>query len=258
MTNWVSNRMQVSGQAELLADFVKTCLCDGYGIDPDALIPMPPILREALQSSGATMGDDAELGIEVLTRAPFKPRYGASRSVLGTVAATKAGIRTYDDLENWVKRKRPQAIAAGTKCLRAHKEMGFWFARDWQGVNWGAWCVSEFAISDQSPNSLEATFLTPWSTIDGIFPVMASRYPALNIRVAACEPGNEFAYVFSSSDGKVSVEEPEFTDAFVAQFPDLREIESEEVVQSAPQHTQPDATSANVLSFWQRLLRKLG
>jgi hypothetical protein len=258
MTNWVSNRMQVSGEAELLADFVKTCLCDGRGIDLDALIPMPPVLRDAVNGSGAIMGNDAELGIEVLTRAPFQPRYGASRSVLETAAAIKAGIRTYDDLENWVTRKRPQAIAAATKCLWAHKETGFWFASDWQGANWGAWCVLEFAISDQSPTSLEATFLTPWSTIDGILPVMASRYPALNIRVAACEPGNEFAYVFQSSDGKVSVEEPEFTDAFVAQFPDLQEIENGEVVTCDPQVTQTFAASANVLPFWQRLFGKRG
>jgi hypothetical protein len=99
--------MKVSGPAQFVDQFVSDCLSGADGPDFDKIIPMPTVLDGASMGTSDSMGSDAEIGIEVLTRKPWRSPYRKEESVLDRERARKAGIKNYDDLEAWVRRERP-------------------------------------------------------------------------------------------------------------------------------------------------------
>jgi hypothetical protein len=215
MPNLCANRMKVSGPAQFVDQFVSDCLSGANGLDFDKIIPMPAVLDGASVGTSDSMGSDAEIGIEVLTRKPWRSPYRKEESVLDREQAREAGIKNHDDLEAWVRRERPQALETGRKCLRAFEETGYWFARDWRVDKWGTNWIEQFELVDRTETTIEATFATPWSTADKVFHEMARRHPNVEILVAAVEEGNEFSYLFTAGSGLVREEHPGLTREFM-------------------------------------------
>ena len=200
--------MKVNGPKQLLDEFVKDCLPDSR-LDFDKIIPMPAVLE------GTSMGSDAEIGIEALTRKPLEIAIPQGRSVLDREPMKEAGIKDYDNLEVWVRRERPQVLETGRKCLQAFQETGYWFASDWRIANWGASWVEQYELIDRTETTIEATFATPWSPPHKILhqdgaPSSASRDQGRGPRGGTSSP-----YRFAAGGGVVREENPDLTTAFV-------------------------------------------
>jgi hypothetical protein len=176
---------------------------------------MPAVLEGTDAGYSPEVGHISHAGIEACTRAPYQPRYGKPTSVLGGPAMKEAGVADYDGLEKWLERHRPDVLEVGRKCLKAFQETGYWLESDWRIDKWGASRCDYFKIEDRSETAIEAVFETPWGPAPGIYREIARQYPALSIRIAAIEGGNEYAYLFTSSNGEVHEEEPELTDAMM-------------------------------------------
>jgi hypothetical protein len=241
MTNYCQNRLTVSGPAQEIDAFAQNCLAMQYerlALDFEKIHPKPPILKGAHRGPAAKLGGDfsqaistAVLGMEALRRAPLPQQLGfdGTWSILDHARAKALGIKTYDDLETWVRKNNPEALELGRKCLAAHAETGYCFEEDWEFDKWG--CDDERVDCDWShlgETRYEATFSSPHAAPEGIFREIARRHPELTIRVAAIEEGNDYAYVLTSRNGVVEEENPDITDALIEEVEGPEELEERE------------------------------
>jgi hypothetical protein len=218
MTNYCENRIEVEGNATDLRAFRTACINDDDSIDFDAILPMPAVLRGTSEGIGDRLGWDAELGAAALSRTDVSIQPGARTLILEREAIRKAGIRSFEELETWLKKRRPQALKLGALCLEAHRQTGHFTARSWQAAHWGTHYWEGFTFTEQSETRLVAEFATAWAPAIGIYHELARRFPMLAITVSAMEEGNELSYRFSSRNGEIAEDEPDLTTEFVAEI----------------------------------------
>jgi hypothetical protein len=218
MTNYCENRIEVEGDAADLRAFWAACINDDDSIDFDAILPMPEVLRGTNEGIGDRLGSDGELGASALSRTDVSFHPGIRPPILERDAIRKAGIRSFEELETWLKRRRPSAIELGARCLEAHRQTGHFTERSWKAAHWGTHYWEGFVIKEQSETRFVAEFATAWAPPIGIYHELARRFPALSITVAAMEEGNEFSYRFLSHNGEVTEDEPGLTTEFVEEI----------------------------------------
>jgi hypothetical protein len=215
MTNYCTNLIEVEGPAPDLANFRSTCLNDNGDLDFEAIIPTPPILRGTHRGGGDRFGWDVELGASALNRSDVRLPFSDDTPILEREPAKKAGIRSFEQLEVWLRKNRPMAIELGALGLQAYKETGYLVEQNWQVANWGTDYWEGLTIREESEKRFVAEFLTAWSPAANIYRELARRFPTLAITVSAMEEGNDLSYRFMSLNGDVSEEEPGLTAEFV-------------------------------------------
>jgi hypothetical protein len=215
MTNYCQNLIEVEGSAADLTAFRTACINQSGNLDFEAIIPVPSVLRGTHEGIGNQFGWDAELGASALSRSQINFSLIESTPILEREQARKAGIKTFEQLESWLRRHRPKAIELGARCLEAREQTGYLTERRWKEDNWGTHYWEGFSIKEDTDTRLEATFATAWTPADKIYHAIARRFPGLAITVSAIEEGNEFSYRFSSHDGEIKEEEPGLTVKFI-------------------------------------------
>jgi hypothetical protein len=216
MTNYCANLIEVEGDAADLRAFRATCISDSGNLDFEAIIPMPNVLRGTHEGIGDIFGVDAELGASALSRAQVDlPLSGRRPPILERESIREAGIRSFEELEAWLRTHRPRAIELGARCLEAYRQTGYLTEHSWQVANWGTHYWEGFAVREETETCLIAEFATAWSPATNIYHEIARRFPTLAITVSAMEEGNELSYRFSSRNGASREEEPGLTTDFV-------------------------------------------
>jgi hypothetical protein len=215
MTNYCSNVIEVEGSAADLAAFRTACINASGNLDFDAIIPIPDSLRGTHKGVGTGLGWDAELGAAALGRSQVDFPFGDRTPIFEREPARKAGIRSFEQLEAWLRNHRPQALELGARCLEAREQTGYLLERDWKETNWGTHHWEGFSIREEGDTRLVAEFATAWAPASGIYHEIARRFPRLAITVSAVEEGNELSYRFSSREGEIKEEEPGLTTKFM-------------------------------------------
>jgi hypothetical protein len=215
MTNYCTNVIEVEGSAAELEAFRAACINASGNLDFNAIVPMPEILRGTSKGVGNSFGWDAELGASALDRVQVDFPFGDRVAILEREPVIKAGIRSFEQLEAWLMKHRPNAIKLGARCLEARKQTGYLLERNWAEANWGTHYWEGLAIRQETETRLVAEFATAWAPASGIYHAMARRFPMLAITVSAAEEGNELSYRFSSRDGEITEEEPGLTTEFM-------------------------------------------
>jgi hypothetical protein len=227
MTNYCENLMEIEGGAADLRAFRTACINESGNLDFAAIMPVPDVLRGTHEGIGDKFGGDAELGASALSRTEVSFHPGIRQPILEREAIRKAGIRSFEELEAWLRRRRPKAIELGARCLEAHRQTGHFTERSWKAANWGTHYWEGFVVKEETETRLVAEFATAWSPAVGIYHELARRFPALAITVSAMEPGNELSYRFSSRNGEVTEDEPGLTTEFVEQIEgELSEVDA--------------------------------
>jgi Ferredoxin-like domain in Api92-like protein len=215
MTNYCTNLIEVQGSAADIATFRTACLHRSGGLDFNAILPMPEVLNGTHMGTGTRMGWDAELGAAALRGAQVEFPFHERLAILERESIRKAGIRTFEQLENWLKMHRPNALELGARCLEAHRQTGYLLERDWKVRHWGTHHWEGFAIREETDTRLVAEFATAWSPATGVYHEIARRFPSLAITVSAIEEGNEYSYRLSARDGQIIEDEPGLTVEFM-------------------------------------------
>lgn len=215
MTNYCTNLIEVEGSPADMAAFRAACINQAGNLDFDAILPMPEVLNRTHMGTGTSLGWDAELGASALHRAQVEFPFLDRSPILAREPIKKAGIRTFEQLEDWLRMHRPNALELGARCLEAQRQTGYLLERDWKSRHWGTHYWEGFAIREEADARLVAEFATAWSPAIGIYHEMARRFPSLVITVSAIEEGNQYSYRLSSRDGEIIEDEPGLTTEFV-------------------------------------------
>ncbi len=215
MTDYCTNLMEIEGSPADLAAFRAACIDARGNLEFEAVLPVPQIQRGTHLGVGNELGGDAELGASALSRSQVDFSFGSRTPILEREPARKAGIRSFEELETWLRQHRPQAIELGARCLEAHKQTGFFLERAWKEANWGTHYWEGFRIREETDTRMAVEFATAWAPAIGIYHEMARRFPQLAITVSAVEEGNELSYRFSSRDGEIMEEEQGLTPEFM-------------------------------------------
>ena len=155
--------------------------------------------------------------------------FEAAQSVLDNVRVKAKGIKSYDDLVNWLRDKDPQSLELGHKCLEALEATGNAFEEDWTMETWGTDPSRiDYHAGNLSKTSYNASFVSAWGAPEGIFREIARRYPRLTMRIAALEEGNNYSFLPTVEGGVVTEEQPEITDAFINEVEGPGETEFDE------------------------------
>ena len=201
MPNYVTSRCEVIGPADEVARFRLEMVrpapaghsdAGGQMLDFDAIIPMPPILREAESSTQAEEGM-ALIGARGGEVAPF--------ATLGLYQARIDWIRqeaglAYDaritDVATAFLTKHPRWEEQGRLRMRALLETGYanwypWAIAKW-GTKWGAFRYHQLA---DEPFAFQ--FETAWSFPTPVFQAISARFPELAFDCATFDEGHNFA-----------------------------------------------------------------
>jgi hypothetical protein len=215
MTNYCTNLIEVEGSATEVAAFRAACLNKSGDLDFDKILPMPEVLNGTHMGTGTRMGWDAELGASALHRAQIEFSFHDRSPILEREAIKKAGILSFEQLETWLRKHRPDALELGARCLEAQSQTGFLVERDWKSRHWGTHYWEGFAIREDTDTRLVAEFATAWSPAIAIYHEMARRFPSLAITVSAIEEGNDYSYRLSARNGEIIEDEPGLTSEFL-------------------------------------------
>jgi Ferredoxin-like domain in Api92-like protein len=215
MTNYCENLLEIEGPEEDVRAFCECLQVDDGILNFHALIPVPEVVLGTHEGVGTRLGTDAELGASALSRSDVQFPFRNSLPILEREEAKKAGIDSFESLEEWLRTNRPEALSIGRRCLEAYRQTGYWLERDWLVAHWGTHFWEGFNIREETPTRLVAEFHTAWAPADKIYHEMARRFRKLKITVSAAEEGNELSYRFTGFEGEVKEEEPGLTAEFL-------------------------------------------
>jgi Ferredoxin-like domain in Api92-like protein len=215
LTNWCENILEVEGDKESIAAFRAQCFSSDGLFHFELVLPIPSEVAGVHDNRYGKLGKDGELGAAALLKSESALPFSRVRPILERQAVKDAGVRSYEDLEHWLRKNNPSALELGRKAVFAHSKTGFCFADDWTTANWGTSNYMNSGLRMESDTRVEITFATAWSTADKLFHKLAQKFPDLNIQVEAEEQGNGFAYRFTSKNGVVTEEELPWSPEFV-------------------------------------------
>jgi len=148
VTNFCQNKLTIEGPPAEIAAFAQDCLSLQGGLhvlDFEKILPIPPALkglhRDVVSKLGGKFPNQLSsgvVGMEALTRKPWQPKDGATQasSVLDNARVKEIGLKTYDDLDLWLRTNDPTSLELGRKCLAAFDACGCHFEGDWADVRW--------------------------------------------------------------------------------------------------------------------------
>jgi hypothetical protein len=221
MMDYASVNVLVIGSERDIADFARNALTERNGkfeLDFEKIEPKPEILRGlgrgAIQLQLSV--HEVELALQVLVRKPIPGKFGVGPHVdsLESDEAKKLMLKTYDDLECWVREYCPLALEQAAKCQVAQAKTGFYFEEDWEADHWGGDAKRiMFTKAELSRKRYKSRFDFPWVAPRPIFHAIARDYPSLVIRADAHERHSRYAYVLNASKGVVWEDWPQQNDA---------------------------------------------
>jgi hypothetical protein len=239
VTNYCQNRLTIEGPSAEIGAFAQDCLSlhDGlHLLDFEKILPMPPVLKGLHRSVVSRLGGEfpnrlssGVVGMEALTRKPVQPVEGFTKaeSVLDNARVKEIGLRTYDDLDLWLRKNDPASLELGRKCLAAFDACGCYFEGDWVLGKWG--CDPdrvEYSQADLGETSYHAAVVSPFGAPEGILREVARRHSGLTSRFTALEEGNDYAFLLTTSNGVVNEERPAITDTFIEEVDGPGEVTS--------------------------------
>ncbi len=221
MVDFATVNFIASGRDSDISSFAQRALTERDGrveLDFDKIVPKPAVLR------GLDRGDfdlrfsayEVEVALQALLRKPIPGRFGVGTDVdsLAGDAARKLMLKTYDDLERWVRQHLPGALDRAAKSQGAHAATGYYFEEDWESDCWGGDAGRMvFAMAELTGNRYRARFSFPWSAPRPIFYAIARDHPSLVIRAGAYEPSYKYNYVMNAAKGAVTEDWPAPSDA---------------------------------------------
>jgi len=148
MTNYCENLLEIEGPEEDVRAFCECLQVDDGVLNFHALIPVPEVVLGTHEGVGTRLGTDAELGASALSRSDVRFPFRNSLPILERVEAKKAGIDSFESLEEWLRTNRPEALTIGRRCLEAYRQTGYWLERDWLVAHWGTHSWEGFNIRE--------------------------------------------------------------------------------------------------------------
>lgn len=188
MPNHVTTRVVLHGEPERIASFLQAHIREDQEgkrfLDFDTVIPMP----ESVKATDAK--DDALLGFIAVTR-----NAEAAMRFLEYHWIQAEGIRTPEQLFEWVERSRPEDFAKGLARKKARDETGYdnyiaWANAIW-GTKWSSYDYKETDPAEAGPR-FEFRFDTAWYFPTPIFEKLADRWPEIAFEIDCYDEGDTF------------------------------------------------------------------
>ncbi len=184
MPNHVTNRLELSGEPELVLAVIEDCRGEvTYPGEPEPvhreitftkLKPRPPCLDVAAVSN-------VELVAEAME--PKCGRYGMAERALTFPWVVELGVTTLEGLIDHYKRKEPAVHEAAKRMVANFKEHGHihwygWNCEHW-GTKWNAYGDGEW---DNRGDVAEIQFETAWSPPTPWLAALSLKHPEVQIR----------------------------------------------------------------------------
>lgn len=230
MPNYVAHRVRIEGSNEDIVKLTERVLkpekdWNGENItafDFNGLVQMPKPLEGMEKSNVVEMGL-AVLGYEGQTLAKMRQgdfsanpvKVGRTRALsyyLEMPWAAEKGIRSVDDMAEYLKKTHPTAVEKAEQALRNFREFGHMDWYDWSVENWGTkWNSVRYAEISRREGYWEFTFETAWSFVHPIFLRISQEFPELCVTVSYIDEGWGFAGTSTYVEGTcVSATEQEY------------------------------------------------
>ena len=197
MPNWCSNHIVVTGCAEEIARFARTCIRqDDKGqpwFDFNSLIPMPAILEGTEASS---LVDEAllVLGRDDLAWMPLSLEERLKR-------------RNVPDIESRREKIGLETLRKARQSIEAFEQTGApnWYV--WANANWGTKCNPwDFKIIREEPGVYVCRFETAWSPPEPVYVKLAEMFPQLCFAISGVDDQLNFDFEATAHDGAFSIQ----------------------------------------------------
>lgn len=186
MPNWVSITLRVKGQPSQLAAFKDEVATKDSCFDFNTFISMP----KELDIESGSVGD---IGFDVF--------YGDPSSVLRYPWVVKEGIKTVEELQEFLDRTNPQYRAIASQYYHNLNVYGCKTWYEWSVNNWGTkWNASDSYLEEED-GDLVYHFNTAWSFPEPIMEKLLEKYPTLHFEGEAIEESGAFAFTFVNIEG---------------------------------------------------------
>ena len=205
MPNHVTTRCTVTGPAEAILAFRAASIVpldDGSGafLDFNTVVPMPPILLEAEESTVADLGSKLILWLAGNEFSPPPTLSPYESKAIAEAGAKVATAPRFDKCARAYLAAHPDVEKAGKARLQAIVETGHGSWYGWSIAHWGTkWNSYRFEDVDTSldgeTSSTAFTFQTAWSFPTPVFEALHEKYPALTFNVRSFDEGWGFACI---------------------------------------------------------------
>lgn len=197
MPNWCSNHIVVTGPAEEIARFARSCIRqDEKGqrwFDFNSIIPMPAILE------GTVVGGPVDDALVVLGRDDLVwiPRSLEERMRYWNVS----------DIEALKQKIGPEAFDQARQSIAAFEQTGVpnWYV--WANINWGTkWNASGFKLIREEPGRYECRIETAWSPPEPVYVKLAEMFPNLCFGISGEDDQLNFDFRATARDGIFNIQ----------------------------------------------------
>ncbi len=201
MPNWVKHTFTVRGAAadvQAFRDAVRRDAAPGER-ERDAsdfsfrrILPMPEELNVD-DSSDGKMGMAALTGDGVSSHISYVEHFG------------KKTISTREELHDWLKANRPEALELGQRYLDNLAKYGVATWYGWANEQWGTkWDACDVNLTELPDGSLQYYIETAWSFPEPVFTKLAEMFPLVVVVGTEDEEGGWFYGEFTLRDGTLT------------------------------------------------------
>lgn len=209
MPDYLSNVLVVEGSAEDIADFRARFVVEGH-FGFENVLPIPDVVANLTDPYSTKLGRTVELAVAALLKFEPAKRYPGMGPILEREAVKEAGIRSYEDLSDWLSKNYPDALGLGARAVDAYRKTGSCCRDDWCETNWGTQSYLGSTLQQDSATRIKTTFQTRGKPTP-VLRVLATQCPRLLIRAASVASGHGLADLFNSERGTVVEEELPWT-----------------------------------------------
>lgn len=178
MPNWVTNNIEVTGNANDIQEFLEFVKSDENIFDFNKIIPQPESLNVDAGSSNSEdiywyLSDKGTLSVDAVRKNPL------SRIINGILIDPK-WINTV--AERIAEREEKPSYEMGKQLCGNYARYGAINWYDWRCKVWGTkWNAVDAYISNYK-SGVHISFDTAWSMPDGIFEVLCEKFPNLEMQ----------------------------------------------------------------------------
>jgi hypothetical protein len=193
MPNWCENDLYVRGPKEDVEQFLEHARGDEGDFDFNKFIPMP---RELFETQAGSLG---EIGYDAF--------YGDCSRVLNYPWVREAGVRTRQELQEFLRSKDPAYEEMARRYRDNIERFGFpnWY--DWAISNWGTKWNARKPIVSEVGGGVLMRFSTAWSPPRPVVLKASEVFPRLTFRLKYFEGGACFQGVLVCQAGVVLVDD---------------------------------------------------
>jgi len=192
MPNWCEQELIITGNYEVLEDFIKHAKTERKCLDEEKFIPMPSSLREVQSGSEDILYDIWYGDISYVKDYEWIP----------------SEIRNdREKLKEFFRKRHENADEKAAKYKYNVDNFGCKTWYEWAYQNWGSkWGISE-PFFESRPRSIAYIFASAWSPVTPVILRMSSMFPALKFRLKYYEGGVGFQGEFVCENGAILKDE---------------------------------------------------